>query len=328
MQSRSVHKRRRVEEEVVIRDSEPETDSGVDQRPVEREGDFFRQMRKLCEEKEARVEEDHREMVAQLSTKVGEVAAKNAEVDALNGQLAVEVAKSVRLVDGMLTCRWYGCDKNSVLGLRCPVGHGLCDEHTEEMCSAVKEHTLVPKCVEPGCCKRFCKTAFQRCGVVEAVALKCVERVVRDEIEVETNALRQAEEERRQQDPTTEITAQDIQFQIDLKRPCCGNLMPDFTECMAIHCDYEGCGKYFCGVCLDEVFAATDSGSCHTHVRLCNQKHFGHKNSYLTKSVHETQEQTDQRFRRHYEGIQNERMRKFFLTKNVVMGRIPKNIFS
>lgn len=324
-------------------EAEPEPPADLPRRRARGEGDngFRRKVRRLLDEAE-RLEAEHYEATAELAAKEWQLAALNDELAARNqalteldqevatmeNELAAKDADNQRLttqLGELKTCRWYGCDESSVLGLRCDAGHGVCDEHARELCGAIADHLTPVRCVVPGCEARLSETAFLRCGVPHEVALKCTQRLAREVFEAEAFAQRQAEEQRRRDAPGTEITVETLQMEIELKRPCCGNPMTDFTECLAVRCDYPPCQKVFCGICLDASFE--ESTDCHEHSRKCNKKHFGVENYYLTNIFPgETAAQMQSRLERHYGGIQNARMRAFLGSKDMPMGRLPMNV--
>lgn len=163
---------------------------------------------------------------AELPANAAELAAMDAELDAMDAELAAKGEENERLttrLDELLTCRRYDCDKNSVLGLRCAGEHGLRDEHAQEFCDAVTDHKMAARCVVPGCGESICKTAFLRCGVVEEVASKCVERLVRDQMEVKINAHRQLRKNvvgrRRLQRSRRKTSDDTTPAPVDMKRP-------------------------------------------------------------------------------------------------------------
>ena len=213
------------------------------------------------------------------------------------------------------------CDEPCVFGVRCPAGHGLCEEHSEDLCRAVSGYQTDTTCVVVGCDETYCEASFERSGVSREVVASCVQRLHRDAFDREAEAARAAERARRENDPLLSVS--DLQCAVNLRRPCCQQIFGDFAECLAVKCDYGPCGKYFCGLCLDAAFE--DKWECHAHARACNQRYFGDNNFFLLTKPDETEEDKTRRHAAHYERVRVRQMRSFLEGKGVEMPPPPVN---
>ena len=104
---------------------------------------------------------------AELAAKNDELAAKTREIAAKNAELAAKNAELAAKTSEYTTCRWAFCDEPCVFGVRCPAGHGLCEEHSEELCRAIADHHTNTTCVAEGCGERYCEASFERSGSLE-----------------------------------------------------------------------------------------------------------------------------------------------------------------
>ena len=91
-----------------------------------------------------------------------------------------------------------------------------------------------------------------------------------------------------------------------LVTPCCGKayVPEDVNQCLAMKCtkDSGGCGKNFCGVCLDKKHVTTPGeADAHYLVRECTLHHFGVGNVFRHFL-------SPERWKRHYANVAKKKL--------------------
>ena len=257
----------------------------------------------------------------ELATKNIELAAKTAELATKTAELAAKTAELAAKTAEYTTCRYGGCREPSVFGLRCSAGHGLCEGCSEDHSGGISRNLVGTECVVQGCEERYTEASFERSGIPRDLVTSCVQRLHRDEFEREAEVARATERERRETE--TSLPIGDLQDAVHFKRPCCQRLFVEFTDCLAVKCDIEACGKYFCALCLEDSF--DEKWACHAHTRQCNQRHFGDNNYFLLAREGETEKEMRARHAAHYETVRARQMGRFLASKGVNMPLPPLN---
>lgn len=94
-----------------------------------------------------------------------------------------------------------------------------------------------------------------------------------------------------------------------LVTPCCGKayVPEDVAHCLAMKCakDTGGCGKNFCGVCLDKKHATTPGmADSHSIVRDCAFRYFGIRNVFRNGIA------TPEQWKAHYANVAKKNLRE------------------
>ena len=187
------------------------------------------------------------------------------------------------------SCPFAACDSPPV-GLRCAHFHGLCAEHSTDtvLGMVIDGHhgTCAYQIDGKKCCQPFNRESLvQFCsgaGLGHELSL-IVQRETTEQAE-----RRSAEEKERllvQRAEEPGLRGYDIERDVNLKRPCCGFIVPNFEACLALECDNAACSyhpngeqklnNFFCGICLVACNMTRVEG--HTHIQQCSVETFGKK---------------------------------------------------
>jgi hypothetical protein len=107
-----------------------------------------------------------------------------------------------------------------------------------------------------------------------------------------------------------------------LVTPCCGKayVPEDVNQCLAMKCtrDNGGCGKNFCGICLDKNHV-TNPGEDDPHaiVRECAHRYFGNENVFRDRLA------TPEQWKEHYAKVAKNNLRELLMARANALADTP-----
>ena len=239
-------------------------------------------------------------------------------------------SKTIQVLRAQNQCVDVMC-KDAATCLFCPAGHGYCDDCGEGFLDALKTGAAEDRCnhVDPvtlkRCCEYLTKDEVDKSGrrVRGTSCYGAVARVVHlQEERAEKQQNKRRRENARQDNDALIIDEEFVRSAMNtLVTPCCGKAyVPENVEhCLAMKCgiDAGGCGKNFCGVCLDKAHVTTPGeADCHSIVRECAFRYFGNRNVFRNCA-------TSEQWKKHYANVAKKNLRELIKARANALAGAP-----